>query len=43
MNVYLRVLKLVKPYWAVLLLSFVTSLIYVAFNSSSVWLTGSFQ
>jgi subfamily B ATP-binding cassette protein MsbA len=42
MNVYLRVLKLVKPYWAVLLLSFVTSLIYVAFNSSSVWLTGSF-
>jgi len=42
MNVYRRVLKLVKPYWATLALSIITSLIYVAFNSSSVWLTASF-
>jgi len=42
MNVYLRILKLVKPYWVALSISLITSLIYVAFNSSSVWLTGSF-
>ncbi|MFH1213488.1 MAG: ABC transporter transmembrane domain-containing protein [Candidatus Neomarinimicrobiota bacterium] len=42
MNIYLRVIKLVKPYWAVLTISIITSLIYVAFNSSSVWLTASF-
>lgn len=42
MNIYRRVLLLVKPYWAALTISLITSLIYVAFNSSSVWLTGSF-
>jgi subfamily B ATP-binding cassette protein MsbA len=42
MNIYLRILKLVRPYWAALGLSLITSLIYVIFNSSSVWLTGSF-
>lgn len=42
MNIYRRVLKLVKPYWMVLTVSIICSLIYVAFNSSSVWLTASF-
>ncbi len=42
MNIYRRVLKLVKPYWAVLTVSIITSLIYVALNSTSIWLTASF-
>ncbi|HPC35752.1 MAG TPA: ABC transporter transmembrane domain-containing protein [Candidatus Marinimicrobia bacterium] len=42
MNVFWRVVKLVKPYWAALTVSIITSLIYVAFNSSSIWLTASF-
>jgi len=42
MNLYLRMLKWVKPYWKVLLGGILASLIFVVFNSASVWLTASF-
>jgi len=42
MNIYLRVIKLVKPYWFLLVVSIFASLLFVAFNSASVWLTASF-
>jgi len=42
MNLYLRMLKWVKPYWKVLLGGILASLIFVIFNSASVWLTASF-
>ena len=42
MNQYLRMLKWVKPYWKVLFGGILASLIFVIFNSASVWLTASF-
>ncbi len=42
MNIYLRMLKLLKPYWGMLTVSILCSLVFVVFNSSSVWLTASF-
>lgn len=42
MNIYLRMLKLIKPYWLILVLSICSSLLFVAFNSTSIWLTASF-
>jgi subfamily B ATP-binding cassette protein MsbA len=35
-------LKWVKPYWKLLIFSVLASLLFVAFNSGSVWLTASF-
>ncbi len=42
MNIYFRMLKWVKPYWKLLIVSVLASLLFVAFNSASVWLTASF-
>ena len=40
-SIYTRLGKLVLPYWPVLLVSTISSLIYVVFNSLSIWLTAS--
>lgn len=42
MKLYLRMLKWAKPYWKVLLGGILASLLFVVFNSASVWLTASF-
>ncbi|MFQ6616067.1 MAG: ABC transporter ATP-binding protein [Fidelibacterota bacterium] len=38
---YTRVLKLVKPYWHFVIFSVIASVVYVFFNSLSVWVTAS--
>ena len=40
-SIYARLGRLVFPYWPVLLVSTIASLIYVVFNSLSIWLTAS--
>ena len=40
-SIYTRLGRLVLPYWPVLLVSTISSLIYVVFNSLSIWLTAS--
>jgi subfamily B ATP-binding cassette protein MsbA len=40
-SIYARLGRLVLPYWPVLLVSTIASLIYVVFNSLSIWLTAS--
>ena len=40
-SIYTRLGKMVLPYWPVLLVSTISSLIYVVFNSLSIWLTAS--
>jgi subfamily B ATP-binding cassette protein MsbA len=42
MNLYLRMLRWVKPYWKILVGGILVSLLFVIFNSASVWLTASF-
>ncbi len=42
MKIFMRMLKLATPYWKMLILAILTSLIYVALNSGSIWLTASF-
>ena len=39
---YKRVLKLAKPYWFMILVSIVASLIFVLLNSLSIWIVASF-
>ncbi len=40
-NIYIRLWNLILPYWPVLLVSTISALIYVVFNSLSIWLTAS--
>ena len=40
-SIYLRIGMLIFPYWSVLLVSTISALIYVVFNSLSIWLTAS--
>lgn len=40
-NIYSRLGKLILPYWPVLLVSTISALVYVVFNSLSIWLTAS--
>ena len=40
-GIYVRLGRLVFPYWPVLMVSTIASLIYVVFNSLSIWLTAS--
>ena len=40
-SIYSRLGKLIFPYWPVLLVSTISALIYVGFNSLSIWLTAS--
>lgn len=42
MKVFLRMMKFLKPYWTVVVMGFLASVIFVVFNSSSVWLSASF-
>ena len=37
-----RVLILAKPHWLLLLISILSSVVFVFFNSFSIWLTASF-
>jgi len=41
-NTFKRMIRFVKPYWKVLVLGFIASLIYVIFNQASVWMSASF-
>ena len=40
-NIYKRLGSLIIPFWPVLLLSTISGIIYVIFNSLSIWLTAS--
>ena len=40
-SIYSRIVRLILPYWLVLFLSILAALIYVVFNSLSIWLTAS--
>ena len=40
-NIYKRLGSLIIPFWPVLLLSTISGIIYVVFNSLSIWLTAS--
>jgi len=40
-SIYSRLGRLIFPYWPVLLVSTISALIYVVFNSISIWLTAS--
>jgi len=40
-SIYSRLGRLIFPYWSVLLVSTISALIYVVFNSISIWLTAS--
>ena len=40
-SIYSRLGRLIFPYWPVLLVSTISALIYVVFNSLSIWLTAS--
>lgn len=40
-SIYSRLGRLIFPYWSVLLVSTISALIYVIFNSLSIWLTAS--
>src|SRR6056297_476318 len=42
MKVFLRMMKFLKPYWTTVVLGFLASVIFVIFNSGSVWLSASF-
>ena len=42
MNPFRRMLRYAKPHWKAVVLAFMASVMYVAFNSASVWLTASF-
>ena len=42
MKIYLRMLKWVKSFWKVLVVGLLSSVLFVMFNSASVWLTASF-
>ena len=40
-NLYIRLGRLIIPYWPAILLSTISAIIYVVFNSLSIWLTAS--
>ena len=40
-SIYLRLGRLIIPFWPVLLLSTFSAIVYVIFNSLSIWLTAS--
>ncbi len=40
-SIYKRLLRLIKPYWPQLTGSTFAALLYVAFNSASIWFTAS--
>ena len=40
-SIYLTILKLISPYSVILLFSVLAAIIYVIFNSLSIWLTAS--
>ena len=41
MKLYLKVLKYIKPYWAMVILSFTSSFLFAAINAFSIWMISS--
>ncbi|MCD4731697.1 MAG: hypothetical protein K8R74_13915, partial [Bacteroidales bacterium] len=42
MNLYRRVLLFLKPYWKIIIVAFIASLIYAVFNSLTIWMSATF-
>ena len=40
-SLYIRLVRLITPYWPAILVSTISAIIYVVFNSLSIWLTAS--
>ena len=40
-NIYKKIIKLISPYWLILISSSIAAILYVLFNSLSIWLTAS--
>ena len=40
-SLYIRLGRLIIPYWPAILVSTISAIIYVVFNSLSIWLTAS--
>ena len=40
-KIYKKIIRLISPYWFILILSSIAALLYVLFNSLSIWLTAS--
>ncbi len=40
-NIYSRIFKLILPYWLLIIIATLSALVYVLFNSLSIWLTAS--
>ena len=40
-SLYIRLGRLITPYWPAILVSTISAIIYVVFNSLSIWLTAS--
>ena len=41
MKLYLKVLKYIKPYWVMVILSFISSILFAAINAFSIWMISS--
>ena len=42
MNLYIKILGFIKPYWKSILLSLLCTFLYVFFNNLSLWISGDF-
>ena len=40
-KIYKKIIRLISPYWFILILSSIAAILYVLFNSLSIWLTAS--
>ena len=40
-KIYKKIIRLISPYWFILILSSIAAIFYVLFNSLSIWLTAS--
>ena len=40
-KIYKKIIRLILPYWLILILSSIAAILYVLFNSLSIWLTAS--
>ena len=40
-KIYKKIIRLISPYWLILILSSIAAILYVLFNSLSIWLTAS--
>ncbi len=42
MNLYLKMLQIIKPFWKAILMTFILTFLYVIFNNLSLWITVDF-